>query len=418
MLESRTARAAAKLWYTKMLYVQQSVPVPRDSPVITSGAEDPDRVLLIGNGPTHGWGTVTHELALTGQLARALTRRTTRPVDIRYIGDEMMPLAAVDAWIGDTALAPYDLVLVVLSMNDAVRLTRADDYRADMARLLDRLSTESKPSARIVVAGIQDVDSLPEYRGMAARIGQRRADVLNAITRELVGRYDGFEYLAHRAPQPEPGRPYGSPALYAEWSEVFADVCAPALEEARALDPYRFAHEISEHDWQWQPGQQIMAKAGGDETLDRLVQEAKSHFGADAAWVSLVDGDRQFFVANTAPQGRGAPAELTACQYTVEGDEPLIIENTLRDERTKDSPMMDLGQLRFYAGAPIRSADGEKIGTLCVLNVLPRSKDSIDQDDLKEWASRAQGEVQRLAATPPAETPTAADSVTHLETTG
>lgn len=417
MLESRTARAAAKLWYTKMLYVQQSVPVPRDSPVITSGADDPDRVLLIGNGATHGWGTVTHELALTGQLARALTRRTTRPVDIRYIGDEIMPLAAVDAWIGDTALAPYDLVLVVLSMNDAIRLTPADDYRADMVRLFDRLSNETKPSARIVIAGIQDVDSLPEYRGVAARIGQRRADLLNAVTRELVGRHDSFEYLEHRAPQAEPGRPYGSPALYAEWSEVFADACAPALDEARALDPYRFSHEISEHDWQWGPGERIMAKGGGDETLDRLVQDAKSHFGADAAWVSLIDGDRQFFVANTTPQGRGTPAELTACQYTVEGDEPLIIENTLRDERTKDSPLIDVGQLRFYAGAPIKNADGENIGTLCVLNVLPRSTSSIDQDDLKAWASRAQGEVQRLAATPAAATPAAAEPATELETT-
>jgi hypothetical protein len=400
MLESRTARAAAKLWYTKMIYVQQSVPVPRDSPVITSGADDPDRVLLIGNGPTHGWGTVTHELALTGQLARALTRRTTRPTDIRYIGDEMMPLAAVHAWIGDTALAPYDLVLVVLSMNDAVRLTPADEYRADMARLLDRLARETKPSARIVVAGIQEVDSLAEYRGIAARFGQRRADLLNAITRELVGQHDGFEYLEHHAPQAEPGRPYGSPGLYAEWSEVFADVCAPALQEARALDPYRFSHELSEHDWQWRPGEQIMAKAGGNESLDRLVQDAKTHFGADAAWVSLIDGDRQFFVANTAPAGRGAPAELSVCQYTVEGDEPLIIENTFRDERTKDSPMNDLGQLRFYAGAPIKNEAGENIGTFCVLNVLPKSRSSVSEDDLREWASRAQGEVLKLASSP------------------
>jgi hypothetical protein len=409
MLESRTARAAAKLWYTKMIYVQQSVPVPRDSPVITSGADDPDRVLLIGNGPTHGWGTVTHELALTGQLARALTRRTTHPTDIRYIGDEMMPLAAVHAWIGETALAPYDLVLVVLSMNDAIRLTPAAEYRADMVRLLDRLAAETKPSARIVVAGIQDVDSLAEYRGLAARLGQRRADLLNAITRELVGQHDGFEFLAHRAPKAEPGRPYGSPALYAEWSEVFADACAPALAEARALDPYRFSHELTEHDWRWRQGEQIMAKAGGHESLDRLVQEAKSHFGADAAWVSLVDGDRQFFVANTTPQGRGAPAELSVCQYTVQGDEPLVIENTFRDERTKGSPMNDLGQLRFYAGAPIKNEEGENIGTLCVLNVLPRSTSSIDQDDLKAWAARAQGEVLKLVQNP---------AKTELETSG
>ncbi|MGN6444121.1 GAF domain-containing protein [Amnibacterium sp.] len=407
MLESRIARAAAKLWYTKMLYVQQSVPVPRDSPVIVSGAADPDRVLLIGNGPTHGWGTVTHELALTGQLSRALTRRTTRPTDIRYIGDEMMPIAGVQAWLGDTALAPYDLVLVVLSMNDAIRLTPADDYRTDMARLLDRLASETKPSARVVIAGIQDVDSLPEYRGVAARLGQRRADLLNAVTRELVGRYDGFQFLEHTAPPAEPGRPYGSPALYAQWSDVFADVCAPALDEARALDPYRFQHELAEHEWQWKPGERLMAAPGGHEALNRLAQEAKAHFGADAAWISLMDGDRQFFIANTTPQGRAAPAELSVCQYTVQGDEPLIIENTFRDERTKDSPMNDLGQLRFYAGAPIRNEQGENVGTFCVLNVLPKSRGSISEEDLTEWAARAEGEILKLAAT--TETPTTAD---------
>lgn len=398
MLESRTARAAAKLWYTRMLYVQQSVPVPRDSPVITSGAEDPDRVLLIGNGPTHGWGTVTHELALTGQLARALTRRTTNPTDIRFIGDEMMPLAAVQSWIGDAALAPYDLVLVVLSMNDAVRLTPADDYRADMIRLLDRLAAETKPSARVVVAGIQEVESLPEYRGVAARLGQRRADLLNAITRELVGRYDGFSFFEHHAPQAEPGRPYGSPALYAEWSQAFAEVCAPLLVEARALDPYRFQHELAEHDWQWKPGEQIMSAASNHEALDELVNEAKSHFGVDAAWVSLMDGDRQFYLANTAPAGRGMPADLTTCQYTVLGDAPLIIENTLRDERTRDSPVLDLSQLRFYAGMPIKNEAGENIGTFCVQSVLPRSRSSVSEDDLRDWASRAQGEVLRLAS--------------------
>lgn len=406
MLESRIARAAAKLWYTKMIYVQQSVPVPRDSPVIVSGADDPDRVLLIGNGPTHGWGTVTHELALTGQLARGLTRRTTRPTDIRYIGDEMMPMAAVQSFIGDTSLAPFDLVVVVLSMNDAVRLTPADEYRADMIRLLDRLASETKPSARIIIAGIQEVDSLPEYRGIAARIGQRRADLLNAVTRELVGRYDGFQFFEHSAPQAEPGRPYGSPAMYAEWSDAFASICAPALDEARALDPYRFQHELIEHDWQWKAGEQVMAPSADHEALNKLAEEAKSHFGADAAWISLMDGDRQFFVANTAPAGRSVPAETSTCQYTVQGDEPLIIENTFRDERTKDSAMNDVGQLRFYAGAPIKNAQGENIGTFCVLNVLPKSKGSMDEEDLREWASRAQGEILKLAA--PAEEPAVA----------
>lgn len=398
MLESRTARAAAKLWYLKMLWDQQSVPVPRDSPVIRSGADDPDRVLLVGNGPTHGWGTVTHELALTGQLARSLTRHTSRPTDIRYIGDEMMSISSVQPWLGDVTLTDYDLLLVVLSMNDAVRLTPAETYRAEMTTLLDRMTREAKPSARIVVAGIQEVESLPAYRGVAARIGQRRADVLNTLTRELVGRYDGVSFLDLAAPSPEVGRPYGSPQLYADWSEVFAGVCAPALDEARALDPERTAASLSEHEWTWKPGEQIMAAPGGHESLDRLVQEAKSHFGVDAAWVSLIDGDRQFYAANTSPVGRAVPLELTHCQYTVQGDDPLIVENSAKDERFKGNPLLDLSQLRFYAGAPIKNEDGDNIGTFCVLSVLPKSRDAVDEDDLRQWASRAQGEVLRLAA--------------------
>jgi GAF domain-containing protein len=91
------------------------------------------------------------------------------------------------------------------------------------------------------------------------------------------------------------------------------------------------------------------------------------------------------------------PADLTTCQYTVQGDDPLIIENTLRDERTKDSPVLDLSQLRFYAGVPIKNEAGENIGTFCVQSVLPRSKGSVSEDDLRDWASRAQGEVLKLA---------------------
>ncbi|WP_375389909.1 GAF domain-containing protein [uncultured Amnibacterium sp.] len=398
MFESRPARAVAKLWYLKMLWDQQSVPVPRDSPVIRSGADDPDRVLLIGNGPTHGWGTVTHELALTGQLARSLTRHTARPTDIRYIGDEMMSISSVRTWLGDVRLQDFDLVLVVLSMNDAVRLTPAETYRAAMVELLGRLTRESKPAARIVVAGIQEVDSLHAYSGLAARIGQRRADLLNGLTREVVGQHDGVSFLDLSAPPAEVGRPYGSPQLYADWSEVFASFCAPALDEARSLDADRSATRLTEHEWAWKPGERIMAATGGHESLDRLVQEAKSHFGVDAAWVSLIDGDQQFYAANTSPVGRAVPLELTHCQYTVQGDEPLIIENSAKDERFKGNPLLDLSQLRFYAGAPIKNDDGENIGTFCVLSVLPKSREAVSEDDLKEWASRAQDEVQRLAA--------------------
>ena len=66
-----------------------------------------------------------------------------------------------------------------------------------------------------------------------------------------------------------------------------------------------------------------MSNESDHESLTELVFEAKSHFGVDAAWVSLMDGDRQFYLANTAPAGRGMPADLTTCQYTVLGERRL-----------------------------------------------------------------------------------------------
>lgn len=400
MIGKKAVRAAAKLWYVKMLAAQQTVPVPRDSTDLVSGAPDPDRVLLLGNGPTHGWGTVTHQLALTGQLGRALTRRTARVTDIRYVGDETMNLAATIPWLGEQSLAEFDLVLLVLSMNDALRLTPEHEYRHDMERLLTKLTLETKPSARIVIAGIQPVASLPYYQGLFARIGQLSADRLNAATSQITGRFDGVEYMALDAPDAEPGRPYGSPQMYADWAESFADVCAPALDEARRLDVDRVRIVPVEREWDWEPGRRIIeqAPAEGWRALDALVADAKEDFGVDVAYVSVIDGDRQFYAANTGPTGRSVPLDLTHCKVTIQGEETLVVENSFKDERFKHSPLIDLTQMRFYAGTPLRNEEGEKIGTFCVLSALPGASRSISEERLEQYAAAAQAELQRLAA--------------------
>ncbi len=397
---SKALRAAAKLWYVRTLDVRSAVPVPRDSHDVLSGAEDADRVLLIGNGATHGWGTLTHELALTGQLGRALTRRTGRGTDVRYVGDEMMSLAAVLPWLGDCELGGFDLVLVVLSMNDALRLTPVDEYTAEMVRVLDRLTAETRPSARIVVAGIHAVDALPLYRGVVARVAQRSADRLNAAVRGLVGRYDGVEFMDLPAPTPEPGRPSGSPAMYAEWSEVFAQVCAPALDTARALDPAHAPVPAAPVVWDWAPAERIVegAPPEGWERLNRLVASAKDALGTDVAFVSVIDGGQQYFAANTIGSGRSVPLELTHCSVTVRGDEPLIVRDATRDDRLPNTAFTDVTQIRYYAGVPLKNEEGRNIGTFCVASALPTGGRRVTEASLLEYAARAQQELQRLAA--------------------
>ena len=311
-----------------------------------------------------------------------------------------MNLAATLPWLGAKPLADLDLVLLVLSMNDAVRLTPVDTYRRDMERLLDKVSRETKPSARIVVAGIQPVRSFPSYRGVFGALGQKNADRLNAATREVVGRFEGASFMDLQAPTPEPARPYGSPQMYADWAESFADVCSTSLDETRAVESRRpMVLPEPERAWDWQPGKHIIDSApkGGWHELEQLVGEAKREFGVDLAFVSLLDGDRQYYAATTGPSPKSVPRELTHCDVTVQGTEPLIVKNSQKDERFKHSPLIDLTQMQFYAGVPLQDAAGENIGTFCVMSAFSKSPRLVSDGALREFAARAQEELQRIA---------------------
>lgn len=399
MRESRALRAAAKLWYVKTLDLRSAIPVPRDSHEVLSGGDDPDRVLLIGNGHTHGWGTMTHELALTGQLARTLSRATGRHTDVSYVGDEMMGMASVVTWLHDTRLEEYDLVLLVMSMNDAVRLTPTEEYRQEMGVVLSKLVAETKPSAQIIVAGIHDVAALPLYRGVIGRIAQRSADRLNAVVRELIGRFDGVRFMELPAPEPEPGRPEGSAGMYAEWANVFEAACAHALREARLLSASHERVAPTPTVWDWAPAEQIVdgAPPEGWSSLQRIVSSAKQHFHTDIAYIAVIDHDQQYFAASTSPNGRSVPLELTHCKVTVQSDDPVIVRNALKDERFS-SPFVELTQMRFYAGVPLRNQAGATIGTFCVASALPIGGRDVTEDRLLEYATRAQQELQRLGA--------------------
>ncbi len=86
---------------------QRTQPQPTDVPAVRTGDPAADRILLVGNGPSHGWGVLTHQLALTGQLADAVASRTGRACDADLIGAEAMNVRSALAWIGDRDLATW-----------------------------------------------------------------------------------------------------------------------------------------------------------------------------------------------------------------------------------------------------------------------------------------------------------------------
>ncbi|MDH2444596.1 GDSL-type esterase/lipase family protein [Amnibacterium sp. CER49] len=390
-------RVLAKLWYLKTFAAGSTAPQPMDAPTYRSPGADPLRVLLLGNGPVHGWGVLTHQLALTGALGRALERGTGRPVDVDLVGEETMSLAAASSWLGERPLEGVDLVVLVAGMNDAVRWTPVDQWRRDLVALLDLLQARCAPAAELVVAGIQPVRSVLPYDSLYGSFGQRVADRLNTTTREVVGGLERAVYLELSPGRTELGRPLGSPKVYDAWADELAAAAAPALARAAAVRTAP-APAVPEPGWDWAGAVRVIDEApdGGWPELRRLIDAAKKEFGADLAYVSLLSDERQVFAATTGPRPRSVPRALSHCDVTVRQDELLIVPNSFDDPRFRDSPLIDFTQMRFYAGLPLHSASGEAVGTFCVGNVRPRSASVIDPARFGEYARAAEAELRRL----------------------
>lgn len=107
---------------------------------------------------------------------------------------------------------------------------------------------------------------------------------------------------------------------------------------------------------------------------DDLVAIAVAVCDVPMAFVSLIDGDRQWFKAGVGLDDTETLRDLSFCGHTLMApDRLLVINDTHVDPRFADHPMV-VGPtgVRFYAGAPLRVRDGSALGAFCVLDQRPR----------------------------------------------
>jgi PAS domain S-box-containing protein len=107
--------------------------------------------------------------------------------------------------------------------------------------------------------------------------------------------------------------------------------------------------------------------------LDDLAELAALTFGAPIALISLIDSDRQWFKAHVGLALEETPREIAFCDHAVRSDAVMVVPDALRDVRFRENPLVtgDPG-IRFYAGAPLKTADGYRVGTICVMDLEPR----------------------------------------------
>ncbi len=109
--------------------------------------------------------------------------------------------------------------------------------------------------------------------------------------------------------------------------------------------------------------------------FDALVEAASIVCGTPIALVSLVDEGRQWFKANHGLAGATeTPRDIAFCSHAILDTEIFEIPDAALDSRFDDNPLVTGDpNIRFYAGTPIELLDGSRVGTLCVIDRVPRN---------------------------------------------
>lgn len=115
----------------------------------------------------------------------------------------------------------------------------------------------------------------------------------------------------------------------------------------------------------------------GDSRLERISRLATALLGTPVSLVSLVDDERQVFVAQVglaepwASRG-GTPLSHSFCQHVVADDAPLVVTDARQDDRVRDNPAITELDVVAYCGVPLRTVDGHTLGSFCVIDDQPR----------------------------------------------
>jgi GAF domain-containing protein len=113
------------------------------------------------------------------------------------------------------------------------------------------------------------------------------------------------------------------------------------------------------------------------------------------ALVSLVDGTRQWFKSRIGIEVTHTSRDVAFCAHALHSPDLLEVTDATLDPRFADNPLVTGGPgIRFYAGAPLLTPDGEVLGTLCVIDWTPRSLDDRQRRALRTLADQVMTQMR------------------------
>jgi GAF domain-containing protein len=132
-----------------------------------------------------------------------------------------------------------------------------------------------------------------------------------------------------------------------------------------------------------------------EKSFDELTSLAAYICEAPVALITLVDEDRQWFKSKVGISLKETSRDISMCAHAILQKNLLIVPDATQDKRFKDNPfVVSEPKIRFYAGAPLISPAGQALGTLCVIDKVPRELTGDQKEALRILARHVMAQLE------------------------
>ena len=141
-----------------------------------------------------------------------------------------------------------------------------------------------------------------------------------------------------------------------------------------------------------------------EERFDQTARLAAYLCGTPIGLIGFIDATRQWFKSRVGWDYPEIPRQDSICAQTILQREVMVIPDAAMDERFFNCPIVTRAGIRFYAGVPLLTKEGYTLGTLCVMDRLPRELPAAHRDALLTLAHLVEDQLERRRSAPEAST--------------
>jgi hypothetical protein len=390
----RILQPATRAWVASKTRELDALPHPSDDPHASAPGADSDRILIFGSGPAVGYGVESHELALPGTLARALSALTRRGVDVDVVASTRQSVGTSIPSIEQLKLWRYEAVVIALGLRDAVEATNERVWRRDLEALVSHVLRNASRDTTVFIAGIQPKRTLARYERILGGIASRQVRALNRVNEEVCAKFERAYYVPLVTEAPLDARDE-SAAAYRGWGSQLAAAMVEPFEANRLFTGSQQVDVAAEAERQSAVDALGILDTPAEDRFDRIVTMARQLYGTKAAVFSVIDRDREWHKSMSGTDVDEVARSSSFCNVTIRNRGAMVVGDAHEDERFSDNPLVvgDPG-IRFYAGFPVESPTGERIGALCVYDPKPRIAADVDESMLRQLALLIQAELR------------------------